>query len=226
MVDSKYLRVDFHTHTSHSPDSLTTPEKLIRTAIRKKIDRIVIADHNAIEGALIAKDLDPITVIVGSEIETTEGEILGFYMVKAIPPGLPPMEVIELLRGQNAFISISHPFDPTRKGSWKREALLEILPFIDAIETFNARCIWPVCNWKAAKFAREHHILGTHGSDAHAAFEVGRGSLLLPQFNDSQGLKTSLSQAVSPQLTLSPPWVHLTSRYATWIKSIRNSSTT
>jgi predicted metal-dependent phosphoesterase TrpH len=223
VADKKYIRVDFHTHTCHSSDSLTTPEKLIRTAIRKKIDRIVITDHNEITGALLARDIDPKRVIVGSEIETAEGEILGIFMTEAIPSGLSPIETIGQLRDQNAFISISHPFDPTRKGGWSKNGLLKIIHLIDAIETFNARCLWPGYNWAAEEFAREHKILGTHGSDAHAAFEIGRGSLLLPHFDDAYSLKDSLSKSVSPQLTISAPWVRFASRYAAWVKKKRGN---
>jgi predicted metal-dependent phosphoesterase TrpH len=124
------------------------------------------------------------------------------------------------LKEQNAFISISHPFDRYRKGGWQLEALLKILPYIDAIETFNARCIRPKFNWQAEKFAQKYKLPGTHGSDAHTAFEIGRGTLLVPQFEDSSSLRVSLKNAVSPRLTLSAPWVHLTSRYASWIKKL------
>jgi predicted metal-dependent phosphoesterase TrpH len=217
-----YLRVDFHVHTKSSPDSLTSASKMIQTARRRGIDRVVVTDHNKIDEAYLAKDLDSELIIVGEEIETTAGEILAAFMTEEIPPGLPPMEVITRLRAQKAFISISHPFDPLRKGGWNREALLEILPFIDAIETFNARCLRPVYNWRATTFAREHGIPGTHGSDAHAAFEIGRGSLLVPKFQDAKSLQKSIKAAISPRLFLSAPWVHFTSRYATWVKKRRN----
>lgn len=219
----KLIRVDFHCHTICSPDSLTTPEKLLATCQRKGIDRVAITDHNTITGALRASDLDPERVIVGEEILTTEGELLAFFVEKVIPPGLTPETAIDRLKSQNAFISVSHPFDIFRKGHWRPEALLKILPNIDAIETFNARCIWPGFNWGAQRFARQYSLPGTHGSDAHTAFEVGRGSLLLPPFYDADSLRKALKQAVSPRLTLSAPWVHLTSRYAVWRKSLQRS---
>lgn len=218
-----YLKVDFHTHTNSSPDSLLKPEKLIRTARRIGLDRVVITDHNKIDSALKAKQIAPELIIVGEEIETVEGEILAAYMTIEIPPGLSSKETITRLREQDAFISISHPFDPVRKGGWKVDALLEILPLIDAIETFNARCLRPIYNWRAEAFAKKYNLLGTHGSDAHTALELGRGSLLLPAFYDAESLKTSLQKAVSPRLTLSSPLIHFTSRYATWLKRIRRT---
>ena len=215
-----YLRTDFHTHTIFSKDSLTTPEKLIATCKRKGIDRVVVTDHNTIEGALRCKELDSERVIIGEEIMTTGGEILAAYVTDEIPPGLSPLETIELLRNQNSFISVSHPCDALRKGGWSSDALLGILPHVDAIETFNARCMFPWYNWRAEKIASEHDLPGTHGSDGHTAFEIGRGTLLLPHFEDAETLKKSLPKAVSPHLTLSSPFVHFTSRYAVWRKRI------
>ena len=220
MNQPTYLRTDFHTHTIFSKDSLTTPEKLIAACQRKGIDRVVVSDHNTIEGALRCKELDPEGVIIGEEIMTTEGEILAAYVSEEIPPGLTPLETIARLREQNAFISVSHPCDTLRKGSWNHDDLLEILPHIDAIETFNARCMFPWHNWQAEKIARHHNLPGTHGSDGHTAFEIGRGSLLLPPFDNAETLKQALKNAVSPRLTLSSPFVHFTSRYAVWRKRI------
>jgi predicted metal-dependent phosphoesterase TrpH len=126
--------VEFHCHTMASKDSLTKPKDLIATARRRGIDRLIITDHNTTAGAMIAKDLDPELVIVGEEIMTTKGEILAAYVAEEIPAGLSPQEVLKHLRDQGAFISVSHPFDSMRAGGWKESDLLEILPFVDAIE--------------------------------------------------------------------------------------------
>jgi hypothetical protein len=212
------LRTEFHCHTHYSIDCLTSPQKLVAACQRKEIDRVVVTDHNTILGGLKAKEINPERVIVGEEIMTTEGELLAFFVQMEIPPHQKPLETIEQLRDQGAFISVSHPFDRFRKGSWHLPDLLQILPFIDAIETFNARCLWPGFNHRAQDFAREHHLLGTVGSDAHTVFELGRASLLLPSFHDAESLRESLKKSVSSRVTLSLPWVHLFSRYANWRK--------
>lgn len=213
-----YLLTDFHVHTSASPDSLTKPEKLIAACRRKGIDRVVITDHNSIAGALRAKERDPERIIIGEEIMTSEGEILAVFVQEEIPAGLTPQETIARLKAQAAFISISHPFDLRRKGHWRVEALLEILPQIDAIETFNARCTLPHFNRQAQQFAKTHTLPGSYGSDAHAAFEIGRGTLFLPPFHDAASLRAALPRAISAPLRLSSPLVYLISRYAVWRK--------
>ncbi|MGD2159275.1 MAG: PHP domain-containing protein [Anaerolineales bacterium] len=178
----------------------------------------MVTDHNTILGGLEAKEINPGRVIIGEEIMTTEGELLAFFVKRNIPPYQDPMETITQLRDQGAFISVSHPFDRFRKGSWRLPVLLQILPYIDAIETFNARCLWPGFNHRAQDFARKHHLLGTIGSDAHTTFELGRATLLLPPFHDAESLKESLKKAESARISLSLPWVHLSSRYANWRK--------
>ncbi len=217
-LSPNYQLTDFHVHTIYSPDSLTTPEKLLAACRRKGMDRIIITDHNTIRGAQEAQALDPKMVIVGEEIMTTEGEILAAFVQEEIPAGLTPAETIVRLNDQGAFISISHPFDIRRKGHWRAENLLEIVPQIDAIETFNARCTLPRFNRQAQQFAQQHNLSGTYGSDAHAAFEIGRGALYLPIFNDANSLRGALPQAISAPLRLSSPMVYLFSRYAVWAK--------
>ena len=162
-------------------------------------------------------ELDPERVIIGEEIMTEKGELLAAFVTEPVTPGLPPYEAINRLRAQGAFISVSHPFDVNRKGHWHLQDLLEIAPLVDAIETFNARCITNEYNLRAQNFAREHGLLGTAGSDAHASFEVGRALIMLDDFVDAGSLKNALSTARF-QARLSSPFVHLVSRYAVWYK--------
>ena len=215
----KMKRVEFHCHTIASKDSLTSPLKLVETCRRKGIDRVIVTDHNTIAGARAAQKLDPELVIVGEEILTTKGEILAAYVTEEIPPYLSPQETIQRFKDQGAFISVSHPFDKMRKGGWREEDLLEILPDVDAIEVFNSRCMNPKFNWDAKSFAKKHNIPGTVGSDAHAAFELGRSVLLLDQFEGPEELRAVIQTGI-PTLKWSPPWVHLSSRYASIYKEL------
>jgi predicted metal-dependent phosphoesterase TrpH len=215
------LRLETHCHTIYSKDSLVRPEKLLKACERKGIHRVVISDHNTTKGAFAAQMLDPERVIIGEEILTTRGELLAAYMKEEIPAGLTPLETIERLQDQGAFISISHPFDVLRRGHWQEEDLLEIAPLVDAIEVFNARCISPDFNRQASEFAEKHNLHGTVGSDAHGAYELGRAAMLLPDFDDAESLKEVLPQAKF-ETRLSSPFVRFTSRYAVLYKEIFN----
>jgi len=211
------LKTEFHCHTCYSKDSLVTIQSLLRACHKKGLQRLVVTDHNSILGAQRAKPLDPELVIIGEEIMTQEGELLAAFVKEKVPAGLPPLEAIQILRAQDAFISVSHPFDALREGHWETDALLDILPYVDAIEIFNARCMSPEFNTNASDFAKQHGLSGTVGSDAHTAYEIGTATLSLPAFNDSVSLKKALLLG-QPNVRLSSPWVHLFSRYAAWRK--------
>ncbi len=206
-------KVDFHTHTCFSPDSLTSPEELVAAARQRGLQRVVVTDHNVLAGALAAHALAPDLVIVGEEIMTSEGEILAAFVKEEVPAGLSPEETIARLQAQDAFISVSHPFDRFRAGHWLPEVLVRILPFVDAIEGYNARIMWPGSNWMARRFAAGQLLPVTAGSDAHAAFEIGQACLVLPPFSDARTLRRSM-QSARPQGCWSPYWVHGFSRYA------------
>ena len=208
------MSVEFHCHTVFSKDSLLSPQRLVDTCRRKGIDRVIVTDHNTIAGAQAAQALDPERVIVGEEIMTKRGEILAAFVTMEIPAMLSPKETIERLREQNAFISVSHPFDEWRRGGWEESDLMEILPLVDAIEIYNSRCMRPLFNRRALRFAEEQHVMGTVGSDAHAAFELGRSLVLLEPFEGPDGMRKAIRTATY-QMRWSPPWVHWTSRYAT-----------
>jgi predicted metal-dependent phosphoesterase TrpH len=218
-VKMKKVRAEFHCHTIYSKDSLLQPSDLLAACRRKNIDRLVVTDHNTIVGALHAQKLDPTRVIVGEEIMTQAGELLAIFVKEEIPAGLPPEEAIERLRTQDAFIGVSHPFDRTRKGHWDPSTLEEIVPLVDAIEIFNARCMLPDFNSQAQEFARQHAKPGIVGSDAHTAYELGKATMLLPDFHSTASLKESLARAAHAS-SLSPPWIHLSSRYAVWRKKL------
>ncbi len=214
-----HFNVELHCHTYHSSDSLMLPQQILQACDRRGIDRIAITDHNSIAGARETAALDPERVIIGEEILTTEGEILGYFVKEEIPEGLPPMDVVERLKAQGAVISISHPFDLTRGCRWSMETLETIIPHIDALEVFNARCWNDKPNDRASDFARNAGLLATAGSDAHAPVEVGRAYMMLPAFYDADSFKEVLAHA-RIMGRRSVPLVHLYSRYATWRKRL------
>lgn len=180
----------------------------------------MITDHETIEGALIARELAPDMVIVGEEIRTEEGEFLAAFVTEEVPRGLPVREAFERLVDQGAFISISHPFDKWRNGDWRPETLADLAPRLDAIEIFNARCMRSEFNRVATEYAQTYGLKGTVGSDAHSLREVGRATMLLPDFEDAAGLREALVE-VQYDTTLSSPLIHFTSRYAVWRKSMQ-----
>src|SRR5579859_4340428 len=207
------LTVELHSHTYVSDDCLMRPADIVRTCAQRGIDRLAVTDHNAIAGALEMKALAPELVIVGEEVMTSQGELLGFFLRERVPAGLPPLEAIARLREQGAAISVSHPFDRLLHGAWKEPDLAAIIDLVDAIEVFNSRCIYAEDNARALAFAREHDKLGSVGSDAHSHRELGRAVLKMPMAGSATDLVAGF--AAGERVTqLSSPAIHFTSRWA------------
>ena len=222
-MEMQRIKAEFHCHTEYSADSLVKVEQLLETCRMRGIARVAITDHNSISGALEAKKIAPEMVIVGEEIETTEGELIAYFLTEEIPAGLSPTEVIRRLKDQGAFISISHPFDLQRNGDWTAQKLEAIVPDLDGMEVFNARCIMSRYNDEAAAFAKLHHLPGLAGSDAHSLKELGRAVVLLPPFDSAEELRQALKSA--EMLTnLSSPLIHFLSTFAKLFKKVGGSS--
>ncbi len=211
-------KTELHCHSAASPDCLVSVKDLINVAKSRGLHRLAITDHNTIRGALYARSLDPELIIVGEEILTTKGELLAFFVKEEIPRGLTPLEAIKRLREQNAFISVSHPYDRLRHG-WELEDLKEITPLVDAIEIFNARSFTTAINDQAKEYARENNLRGTVGSDAHSLVEVGQSYQLLSPFSDAETMRQSF---LNPEYVknYSSPLIRITSTYAKIIKRI------
>lgn len=210
------IKAEFHCHTVYSPDSLVELETLLKACDVRGIDKIAITDHGCLQGALKAYQLDPERVIVAEEIETPEGELLGYFMTEEIPQGLPAVEVVRRLRGQGAFISMAHPYDPFRSW-WTAKTLEQILPQVDALEVFNARCRRDEYNQKAYAVALEYGKLLMAGSDAHAVSELGRANMTMPWFEDAESLRKAVQEAtISGEL--SGLYVHMVSTFARFAK--------
>ncbi|MDA8238428.1 MAG: PHP domain-containing protein [Chloroflexi bacterium] len=168
--------VDLHCHTSASFDSLADPLAVVRAARSRGITHLAITDHDRIDGAVRARDaaLPGITVIVGEEVRTTEGDLVCIFLEEAIPPGLPAAEVIARARAQGALVGIPHPFDHWRGSVGKAEERIAALAgLVDWVEAHNARVVLREANERAAELARRWGVPGIAVSDAHTALEVG-----------------------------------------------------
>jgi predicted metal-dependent phosphoesterase TrpH len=207
-------KVDLHTHTIYSKDSLTRTQALIDRARALGLDRIAVTEHNRLDGALAAKRLAPDLVIVGEEIKTTRGELIAYFVREEVPKGLTPQETIKRLRDQGAVISIPHPLDSVRRSAMGRAAVLEIIDLVDAVEVLNARCVRRGDNDAALLLAQEHGKLITAGSDAHVPAEVGHCYVEMPPFEDDPASFLAALRDARACGAVSPFWPHLASTWA------------
>ena len=148
-------------HTCFSPDSETTPERLVERCIEVGLGLIAVTDHNTIEGALAVREIAPFPVIVGEEVKTSEGEITGLFLKEEVPEGLSPLETVRRIKDQGGLVSLPHAFDRFRSEVISPGALEEVVAQADIIEVFNARNNLSADDRKAeafAKGARPHNV--------------------------------------------------------------------
>ena len=200
---TELIKAEFHCHTVYSHDSSNRILQLLSAARERGIGWLAITDHNTIKGALKAREFDPELVVVGEEILTEKGELLAYYVSEEIPKGLSAMETIRRLKNQGAFIAVPHVFDYRRHG-WHLDDLLEILPLVDALEVFNARCLAGGINRQGREFAEARHMPMIAGSDAHSLVELGLATVSLLAFASADELRQALKSSSITGRLLSP----------------------
>lgn len=211
------IRADLHIHTIYSDDSNTPLDRIIARCLEVGINCIAITDHNTIAGALELKRMAPFNVIVGDEIQTSTGEVIGYFLEEEIPKGLPAEETARMIKEQGGVVCIPHPFDRFRFSRLRRQSLEMLLPYIDIIEVFNSRVLLLRHCTQAQSFAHTHGLLASAGSDAHTPGEIGNAYVEMPEFNNKDQFLTALAQGrikgrrASPRVHLWSSWARLRS---------------
>ena len=166
------MRFDLHIHSNYSSDSGLSVDDILKRAVEKGLDGIAICDHNTITGSYLARkrvtELNiPLLVLPGVEVSTSKGHLIVLGVRENIQPGLTPLETIRMARQKGGIIIAAHPFKKNSIGN------VEGMD-IDAIETFNSRCVFGE-NKKAEKMAIELGKPQVGGSDSHIIGTIGIG---------------------------------------------------
>lgn len=166
--------IDLHCHTSASFDCLSKPGDVVRAAAARGLTHLAITDHDRIDGALAARDVAPagLTVIVGEEIRTNEGDLIAAFLDHAVAPGMSAADTVAAVREQGGLVGIPHPFDRFRGSLLKDARMAALVPLVDWVEIHNGRLVGGG-NERAAALARDHGMAGVAVSDAHSVMEVG-----------------------------------------------------
>lgn len=167
------FKVDLHTHSVASPDGGISALQYHRMLEKGLLDCIAVTDHNRIDFALALHEQLGDRIIVGEEIMSSQGEIIGLFLKELIPAGLTAQETMERIRAQDGIVYIPHPFETVRKGI--HPAVLESLAdFADIIEVCNGRAFAQNKSAQALLWAKLNHKLGAASSDAHGVHGMGR----------------------------------------------------
>ncbi len=178
-----------------SGDSTTTPDELVQAVAECGIDVLCITDHNAIRGAVELADRLPCRVVVGEELRTHAGEIIGLFLTERVPMGIPPTEAARAIRAQGGVVYVPHPFDPMRR-NMSEPALHQLAAdgLIDAVEVLNAKTSLRSLNEQAARFAEQYGLIAGAGSDAHVPLALGSAYVEMPDFDGPADFLAKLAQ--------------------------------
>lgn len=176
------MKIDLHCHSEASPDCITPLDLFPLRCSERQVRVQALTDHNQIWGAQKLQDIAAeqaeklgirLTVIVGEEIFTTEGELIGLFLKEPIQAGVTPEEAVTRIKDQGGLALLPHGFDPLKRWRLKPAALERIARQIDIVETFNARISRPRWNQAAVAYAQAHGLLMSAGSDAHTLADIG-----------------------------------------------------
>ncbi len=191
-----WLRVDLHSHTMWSGDCTTTPDELAEAVAASGIDVLCITDHGTINGALELSPPGrlPCRVVVGQEVRTHAGELIGLFLTERLPFGLPAADAARRIREQGGLVYVPHPFDPLR-ANLREDALVELADagLLDAVEARNAKTSLEHVNRRAAEFAASHDIAPGAGSDAHVPDALGAAYVEMPDFDGPESFLAALA---------------------------------
>jgi len=198
------MKIDLHCHTEASADCITPLELIPHRCLEQGIRIQAITDHDEVRGAqrlqqMVEEDPDlELAVIVGEEITTSMGEIIGLYLQERIEPGLSPQETVRQIHAQGGLVLLPHGFDPLKRFRLKPAAREEIAAEIDIVETYNARISRMRWNDAATEWAKAGDLPMSAGSDAHLLNDIGAAWLEVPfqLVNTPQDLLHCMRQGV------------------------------
>lgn len=192
-----------HVHTNFSSDSYITEKEIINQCKKNNIDYIALTDHGNAEGSLryqaVLKKAG-IKVIIGEELRTNVGEIIGLFLKRSIDcqgesGGFISLEkAIMEIKKQGGLVFIPHPFDKMRRGIG-RENIEQFKDQIDAYEVFNSRTKLNFFNKSARKYVEENDLTPFVGSDAHVDREIGNAIIEMEDFKNKEDFLKNLKRS-------------------------------
>lgn len=193
-VDANFSKADLHIHTNYSDSIASVEEVMEHVATKTDLKVIAITDHDTISGAKKAQRICQernydLEVIIGEEVSTTEGHVIGLFLTKKVQPKMTPRETIKAIHRQGGLAIAAHPFYQSRFNDENEvvasgigaTALIHNQELFDAVEVINGTPIFNRANAKAKYFNRMILLTAeVGGSDSHFLGAIGKGYTLFP----------------------------------------------
>lgn len=166
------FKIDLHTHSDESPDGGVTFDQYVRALDHGTLDFIAVTDHNSIR---MAQDLQQSLgqkIIVGEEIMTQQGEVIGLFLTRVVKPYQSALDTVRAIKEQGGVVYLPHPFETVRKGISEAD-LVVIADYVDIVEVYNGRAFIQNRGPQATTWSRLNEKAYAASSDAHGAKGLG-----------------------------------------------------
>ncbi len=188
-------KIDLHTHSTASPDGGINVAQYKKALESGVLDSIAITDHNRINVALQLHAEFGDRIIVGEEIMSIEGEIIGLFLSQPVQPGQSAKVTMDAIKSQGGLVYIPHPFETVRKGL--HPAVLEsLVEQIDIVEVCNGRAFVQNKSEQALVWAKFNRLPGAASSDAHGLRGLGRTYTSIPELPTVSTLPGLLARGI------------------------------
>ena len=183
-----YSAADMHVHTTASDGTASPREVLAFVAQHTDLSVVAFCDHNTNEGALEAADYAAdygVEVVVGQEVESAQGHILGLWTPRLISPGMSAEQTVDEIHAQGGLAIAAHPYAPRwwdKHGLCRGETAVYDAVDFDGVEVANSTPLLFAANFRARAYwrANRDRLAATGGSDAHILSVIGTSRTLFP----------------------------------------------
>lgn len=187
-------KIDLHTHSVASPDGGLNLKQYKQMLKSGGLDYIAITDHNTTDFAIKARNLLGEQIIIGEEVSTLQGEVIGLFLSSTVKPEQSLQKTINDINLQNGLVYIPHPFEQIRSGVSQKD-LNTIVPMIDIIESYNGRAYFNNKSKQAIFFAKTNNLASASSSDAHGKQGWGKTYTIINAKPTKNSLTKSLQNA-------------------------------
>jgi len=177
---------DLHLHTSYSDGWPSPAEVVDHVTLETNLAVIAITDHDTIEGALRAAEHSARTggvpVVVGEEVSSRQGHILGLYLERRVRPGLSAAATVDEIHSQGGLAIAAHPFWRTARMSERFGGRVHGIGWLvaeldfDAVEVENSTPGLGFANILARRLADGAGCACVGGWDAHILEAIGKSA--------------------------------------------------
>ena len=188
------LKADFHTHSIASPDGGISAKQYRQLLDDGTLDYIAVTDHNRIDFAQELHQELGNKIIIGEEITTSQGELVGLYLDSPIEPGQTAHQTAQAIHAQGGLVYLPHPFETVRNGI-QIDVLNSISQYVDIVEGHNGRAIFQNRSSQALSWAKTHNKPVAASSDAHGVRGVGYTYTIIENAPSHHNLVASLQKA-------------------------------